>query len=63
MSQLRIRELSDAPFGADIEGLDPGTELGADDKALLQRAFDERVCCDSATSTSTRTTSSTSRPW
>ena len=42
MSQLRIRELSDAPFGADVEGLDPSAELGADDKALLQRAFDER---------------------
>ena len=42
MSQLRIRELSDAPFGADVEGLDPSAELGADDKSLLQRAFDER---------------------
>jgi taurine dioxygenase len=41
MSQLKIREL-DAPFGADIVGLDPSAELSADDKTLLQRTFDER---------------------
>jgi taurine dioxygenase len=42
MSQLKIRELPRAPFGADIEGLDLSTDLTADDKALLQRTFDER---------------------
>jgi alpha-ketoglutarate-dependent taurine dioxygenase len=42
MSQLRVRDLDDAPFGADIEGLDPNKELTADEKALLQRTFDER---------------------
>jgi alpha-ketoglutarate-dependent taurine dioxygenase len=42
MSQLKVREFFDAPFGADIEGLDPARELDADDKALLQRTFDER---------------------
>ena len=42
MSQLKVREFSDAPFGADIGGLDPASELGADNKALLQRTFDER---------------------
>lgn len=41
MSQLKVREL-DAPFGADVEGLDPRAKLGADDKALLQRTFDDR---------------------
>ena len=41
MSQLKVREL-DAPFGADIEGLDPSGSLSAADKALLQRTFDER---------------------
>src|SRR6516162_3627241 len=41
MSQLKVREL-DAPFGADIEGLDPSASLSAADKALLQRTFDER---------------------
>ena len=41
MSQLEIREL-DAPFGADVVGLEPSAELSADDKALLQRSFDER---------------------
>lgn len=42
MSQLKVHEFSDAPFGADIEGLVPGAELDADDKALLQCTFDER---------------------
>ena len=41
MSQLKVREL-DAPFGADVEGLDPGASLSPADKALLQRTFDER---------------------
>jgi alpha-ketoglutarate-dependent taurine dioxygenase len=41
MSQLKVREL-DAPFGADIEGLDPSARLSAADKALLQSTFDER---------------------
>jgi alpha-ketoglutarate-dependent taurine dioxygenase len=42
MSQLKVRDLGDAPFGADIEGLDPSKELTADEKVLLQRTFDER---------------------
>jgi taurine dioxygenase len=42
MSQLKVRDLDGAPFGADIEGLDPNKELTADEKALLQRTFDER---------------------
>ncbi len=42
MSQLKVRDLDSAPFGADIEGLDPNKELTADEKALLQRTFDER---------------------
>lgn len=41
MSPLKVREL-DAPFGADIEGLDPSARLDAQDKALLQRTFDDR---------------------
>jgi alpha-ketoglutarate-dependent taurine dioxygenase len=41
MSQLKVREL-DAPFGADIEGLDPSARVSAADKALLQSTFDER---------------------
>jgi alpha-ketoglutarate-dependent taurine dioxygenase len=42
MSYIKVRDLDDAPFGADIEGLDLSTELSAEDKALLQRTFDER---------------------
>ena len=42
MSQLKVRDLDGAPFGADIEGLDPSKELTADEKTLLQRTFDER---------------------
>jgi taurine dioxygenase len=42
MSQLKVRDLDGAPFGADIEGLDPNKVLTADEKALLQHTFDER---------------------
>jgi taurine dioxygenase len=38
---MTVHELT-AEFGADIEGLDPSSELNEDDRALLRRTFDER---------------------
>jgi len=41
MTKLEIRDLTSA-FGAEVIGLDPSTELEAEDIALLRHAFDER---------------------
>jgi alpha-ketoglutarate-dependent taurine dioxygenase len=41
MGKLEIRDL-DAPYGAEVRGLDPRTALDGEDAARLQAAFDER---------------------